>query len=306
MKALWCSLIPGSMPARTRSTSSTSTTRSTIVYAAVTQAGKIKDEEHDSYFGTNAASSEITVDKELSVKDFIASCVMWITAHYRTRGPSTDRVYVDKKAGVSGTSLYISAMNDSAQVGSSGSHASIAASGHSPRIASTGFAPRIAASGEYAWIGSASPSAHIVVSGDFSKIICEGLRNVVSTAGKAAQVLVSGWSRVALAGSHSRVDLRGDDCHVAVAGNDCTVRASGLNPRVSVSGNYAYIEATGPGAIVASAGLRTCASGEIGTWICLAEYSDGRCVGFAQGCIGQDGLEPHVFYRASGGRLVKV
>lgn len=33
---------------------------------------------------------------------------------------------------------------------------------------------------------------------------------------------------------------------------------------------------------------------------------DGKCVGFATGCIGKDGLKPNTAYRAKGGRLVEV
>lgn len=41
------------------------------------------------------------------------------------------------------------------------------------------------------------------------------------------------------------------------------------------------------------------------SWRALAWLTD-KCIGFATGCIGQDGLEPDTLYRASGGKLVKV
>lgn len=43
-------------------------------------------------------------------------------------------------------------------------------------------------------------------------------------------------------------------------------------------------------------------------WISLAEYEYGgkKCIGFANGCIGEDGLDPDVWYKAEGGRLVAV
>ena len=47
------------------------------------------------------------------------------------------------------------------------------------------------------------------------------------------------------------------------------------------------------------------AKGGNGTWISLAEYDrNNKCVGFATGCIGQDGLLPDTYYRAVGGKLV--
>ncbi len=58
--------------------------------------------------------------------------------------------------------------------------------------------------------------------------------------------------------------------------------------------------------VVASAGAGTTVSGAVGLWISIAEFSDGKCVGFATGCIGVDGLLPDVWYQAKGGKLVKL
>jgi hypothetical protein len=62
--------------------------------------------------------------------------------------------------------------------------------------------------------------------------------------------------------------------------------------------------------VVASAGPDATAKGAAGTWISLAEFEwrNGRyeCLGFATGCIGENGLKPDTAYRAEGGKLVQA
>ena len=79
---------------------------------------------------------------------------------------------------------------------------------------------------------------------------------------------------------------------------------SGDYARIGSSGNSARIVADGKNSVVAAAGAGTTVSGAVGLWISIAEFRDGKCVGFATGCIGQDGLEAGVPYIARGGKLV--
>ena len=83
--------------------------------------------------------------------------------------------------------------------------------------------------------------------------------------------------------------------------------ASGYYAQLAASGNSAQLEVTGKNGVIASASINGRAKGAVGAWISLAEFNDkNECVGFAVGCIGQDGLEPDSWYRANGGKLVKV
>uniref|UniRef100_UPI001981751E hypothetical protein n=1 Tax=Mesorhizobium sp. Z1-4 TaxID=2448478 RepID=UPI001981751E len=75
---------------------------------------------------------------------------------------------------------------------------------------------------------------------------------------------------------------------------------------IGSSGYYARIAAEGANSVVASAGPGTTVSGADGTWISLAEFKDGKCVGFATGCIGKGGLKPNTPYVAKDGKLVPV
>ena len=100
-------------------------------------------------------------------------------------------------------------------------------------------------------------------------------------------------------------DPSGDYAKIGSSGYSAKIGSSGDYAKIGSSGDYAKINATGQNAVIASAGIKTIASGAIGTWISLAEFDDNyRCIGFATGCIGQDGLLPGVAYKAKGGKLV--
>ena len=96
-----------------------------------------------------------------------------------------------------------------------------------------------------------------------------------------------------------------DSARIGSSGNAARIGFSGYAAQIGSSGDAARIECTGENAVVAAAGY-TRVKGADGAWVSLAEYDvNGKCVGFATGCIGRDGLEPDVWYCASGGKLVK-
>ena len=65
--------------------------------------------------------------------------------------------------------------------------------------------------------------------------------------------------------------------------------------------------ADGKDSVIASSGHNTVARGVAGTWVSLAEFdSNGKCIGFATGCIGTDGIPENVNLHAKGGKLVPV
>jgi hypothetical protein len=74
----------------------------------------------------------------------------------------------------------------------------------------------------------------------------------------------------------------------------------------AASGDSAKLAATGKDSVIASSSAEATASGANGTWISLAEFKNGKCVGFATGQIGKKGLKAGVAYRASRGKLVKA
>jgi hypothetical protein len=152
-------------------------------------------------------------------------------------------------------------------------------SGYGARIGSSGYGAQIGSSGYYARIGS---------SGDGARIGSSGYGAQIGSSGDDAQIGSSG-----------------DGARIGSSGYGAQIGSSGNDARIGSSGYGARIEATGERVVVASAGYATRVKGATGTWVSLAEYRDGKCIGFATGCIGQNGLEPDVWYVADGGRLVK-
>ena len=106
-------------------------------------------------------------------------------------------------------------------------------------------------------------------------------------------------------GYSARIGSSGNSAQIGSSGDYAQIGSSGNSARIGSSGNSAQIDASGKDAVVASAGPGTRVKGSRGTWISVAEFNDdGKCIGFATGCIGHDGLTPDTFYVAKGGKLV--
>ena len=126
-------------------------------------------------------------------------------------------------------------------------------------------------------------------------------------AGYSAQIGSSGYSaQIGSSGDSARIGSSGYSARIGSSGYSAQIGSSGDSARIGSSGDSARINSTGQDAVIASAGSGTTASGIDGAWISLAEFVDGKCVGFATGCIGKDGLKPNTAYRALGGKLVEV
>jgi hypothetical protein len=126
-------------------------------------------------------------------------------------------------------------------------------------------------------------------------------------AGYSAQIGSSGYSaRIGSSGDSAQIGSSGDSAQIGSSGYSAQIGSSGDSARIGSSGYSARINSTGKDAVITAAGPGSTASGVEGAWISLAEFADGRCVGFATGCIGKDGLKPNTAYRAQGGKLVEV
>ncbi len=127
---------------------------------------------------------------------------------------------------------------------------------------------------------SSGPSAHQVSSGNYAYQASsgDGVRQV--SAGDGARQASSGYS--------VRQVSSGDGVHQASAG-------------------YGTLHfALGSDSVIASSGVGAKAQGCVGTWISLAEFdSDRKCIGFAVGCVGSDGIKPDTWYVAKDGKLTE-
>jgi len=134
-------------------------------------------------------------------------------------------------------------------------------------------------------------------SGDYAKNASSGDYAKNASSGDSAKNASSG---------HSATNASsGDYAKNASSGHSATNASSGHSATNASSGDYAKNEAKGANSVIAAAGANSQAKGVVGVWISLAEYDGKKCIGFAVGCIGQDGIEPDVWYKAQGGKLVK-
>jgi hypothetical protein len=242
-------------------------------FAEVELSGKTATHDQDS----KIAAAEITIKAELTLPQFIKRAVDRVIE--LTKGKGDDP---------------------------SGDNARIGSSGYFARIGSSGYDARIGASGDYARIGSSGDDARIGSSGDNARIGSSGYFARIGSSGDNARIGASGdYARIGSSGYDARIGSSGDNARIGSSGYNARIGSSGDYAKIGASGDYARIEATGANAVIASAGYETRIKGAIGTWVSLAEYRDGECVGFATGCIGQNGLEPDVWYVADGGKLVK-
>ena len=124
---------------------------------------------------------------------------------------------------------------------------------------------------------------------------------------EGAEVASGHSSKLAASGHSSQLAASGHYSKLAASGDSSQLAASGDSSQLAASGDSSKLAASGENSVIASSSYNGIAKGAAGTWIALAEYnSDGKCVGFATGCIGQDGLEPDTYYCASGRKLVKA
>jgi hypothetical protein len=130
----------------------------------------------------------------------------------------------------------------------------------------------------------------------------------IGSSGYGAQIGSSGnGAQIGSSGNGAQIGSSGYRAQIGSSGDLAQISSSGDLAQISSSGDWAKITASGKHAVVAAAGMNSKASGAIGAWISLAEFNDaGECVGFASGCIGQDGLKPDTAYRAKDGKLTEV
>jgi hypothetical protein len=240
----------------------------------------------DRHGNDKIAAAEITIRAELNFPAFIGKLVDWVIDFTK---PQPITVVASDSLNDKG--------EDGAQIGSSGNGAQIGSSGNDARIGSSGNGAQIGSSGYDAQIGSSGNGARIGSSGNGARIGSSGNDAQIGSSGNDAQIGSSGYgAQIGSSGNAARIGSSGYDAQIGSSGNDA---------QIGSSGNGAQIDSTGEDAVIASAGKYARVKGAIGAWISLAEFNDeGKCVGFATGCIGQDGLLADTWYRAEAGKLV--
>jgi hypothetical protein len=237
-------------------------------FAVVEQSGKLDRDADDS----KIASASITITAELTIPEFVRRAVTWATEHCAK----------DAKEG---------------ETAASGHCSKLAASGHCSQLAASGNYSQLAASGDCSKLAASGHCSKLAASGDYSQLAASGHCSKLAASGHCSKLAASGdCSQLAASGNYSKLAASGDCSQLA---------ASGHCSKLAASGDCSQLAASGENSVITSSSYSGTAMGAAGTWISLAEYDrDGKCVGFATGCIGNDGLKPDTWYRASGGKLV--
>ncbi|MCW2405069.1 hypothetical protein M2336_001698 [Sphingobium sp. B1D7B] len=172
----------------------------------------------------------------------------------------------------------------------SGDYSQLAASGHSSKLAASGHSSKLAASGHSSQLAASGHSSKLAASGHSSKLAASGHS-----------------SKLAASGDYSQLAASGHSSKLAASGHSSKLAASGHSSKLAASGDYSKLAASGHSSVISASAPNCLAKGVDGTWIALPEFGrDGKCIGFATGCIGKDGLKADIFYRAQGGKLVEA
>jgi hypothetical protein len=149
-------------------------------------------------------------------------------------------------------------------------------------------------------------SSKLAASGNSSKLAASGYSSQLAASGRSSQLAASGdSSKLAASGYSSKLAASGNSSKLAASGDYSQLAASGNYSQLAASGNYSQLEITGKNGVISASSPNCTAKGVIGTWISLPEFNNKyECIGFASGCVGQDGLVADTWYRARGGKLV--
>ena len=135
--------------------------------------------------------------------------------------------------------------------------------------------------GDYAKIGSSGNSAQIGSSGDYAQI---------GSSGNSTQIGSSGYY-----------------AKIGSSGNSAQIGSSGDYAKIGSSGDYAQIESKGKDSVVAAIGVNSCACGEIGSWLTLAEYdAEYKPVCVKSRKIDGNRLKAGVYYKLKDKKFIEV
>ena len=126
--------------------------------------------------------------------------------------------------------------------------------------------------------------------------------------GDSARIGSSGNSaQIGSSGDYAQIGSSGYSAQIGSSGYSARIGSSGDSARIGSSGDSARIDASGDGTVVASAGINARVKAKAGTWVSVAEFDQSippKCIGFATGKVGEDGIPADTWLIAKGGKLV--
>ena len=133
----------------------------------------------------------------------------------------------------------------------------------------------------------------------FAQIGSSGDSAKIGSSGDSAQIGSSGYS--------AQIGSSGDSAQIGSSGDYAKIGSSGDYAKIGSSGDYAQIESKGKDSVVAAIGVNSCACGEIGSWLTLAEYdAEYKPVCVKSRKIDGNRLKAGVYYKLKDKKFIEV
>ena len=241
------------------------------------------------------SAAELTVTEELTFPALVSEAIQWAC---------DTEVPVHNQDPYSNASSEEGAKNASDEI-----YVANASSGDRSINATSGDNAKNASSGDHATNISSGDDAMNAGSGRYAKNASSGLQAANASSGDhATNVSIGVRAMNASAGDHAVNASSGDEAKNASSGDHAINVGSGNDARNASCGDHGFNEASGEHSAICGAGRDTQYKGVKGVWISAAEYAeiDGhwRCIGFAVGQAGYDGVPADTWLLAKGGKLV--
>jgi hypothetical protein len=250
------------------------------VYAVVEQGGTLARHKNDS----KIASSRLTVTATIDLAGLVKAAIKYTM----DRCKSAQGDWSKKQ----NASVSAQRCNDSATA--SGNYGAATASGDCGAATASGDCGAATASGNY---GSATAS------GDYGAATASGDCGAATASGNCGAATASGYCGAATAsGDCGAATASGNYGAATASGYYGAATASGNYGAATASGNYGAATASGKNATACAPGRNGKARGALGSALFLTRRnSEWRITHAWAGIVGQDGIEPHIFYQLDEG-----
>jgi len=261
---------------------------------------------------TRILSASITIQKELSVGEYIETCVEWIltncnSANNVARGDSKEAAAmgVDSKSMSNGPLSTAAASGNNSTAASVGCCSNAASSGDYATALSSGKETSAASGGYCAKCATVGDNSNTAASGKFASAEAVGADTRAATSGESSTAAAVGTNaRAATSGDFSWARTRGARSKAASCGDMSTAVAVGNNVRAVAIGDYAKSEANGVNSIAMVAGLNGSArAGNNGAF--AIPWKDGKQIRIAVGVVGYN-VKEDTLYIVKNGALQEV
>lgn len=238
-------------------------------FALIIANQKDVEEREDGYVTNKVA--DITFFKELTVADIIEDHIKWFNQiNKRSVEFETHSTVIDECSGY--TTRTHTLIGDYSELALSDDEIDIDVDEQIHIMSSLPYAQLVTSncdvtmmsSGEHALLASDNSSSLLSSSGNYSTIISTGVCNQLTAIGDYARITSLGYKST-----------------------------------LSASGHHSLCVALGEDSVISLMGKASSFVGVKGVRVVAANYDDRKCIGFIEGCIGENGLKENTMYRVS-------